>query len=84
MEMNMNLDLLASLKADEKNITFLLTELQQIRNKKENDNDDYEYHNLVKDIWIGCILTLIIVSCVICSCSFFAYHKFQTWKRHCK
>lgn len=85
--MNMNMDLLAGLKTDaaEKNITFLLTEWQRIQAKNDVlKNDEDEYQNLVKDIWIGCILTLIVVSCIICSCSFFAYHKFQTWKRHCK
>ncbi|XP_017467389.1 PREDICTED: uncharacterized protein LOC108359836 [Rhagoletis zephyria] len=35
---------------------------------------------VVSDIWIGVILTLLIVSVIFFICSCFLYHKFQQWK----
>lgn len=39
---------------------------------------------VVSDIWIGVILTLLIVSVIFFICSCFLYHKFQQWKNSCK
>ncbi|XP_014093750.1 protein commissureless 2 homolog [Bactrocera oleae] len=45
----------------------------------------YNHHEteiplVVSDIWIGVILTLLIVSVIFFICSCFLYHKFQEWK----
>ncbi|XP_055854001.1 protein commissureless 2 homolog isoform X2 [Episyrphus balteatus] len=39
-----------------------------------------EYNRVVSDIWIGVILTLLIVTVIFFICSCFLYHKFQQWK----
>lgn len=49
----------------------------------------YNHHEteiplVVSDIWIGVILTLLIVSVLFFICSCFLYHKFQQWKNSCK
>ncbi|EDV98677.1 uncharacterized protein LOC6570862 isoform X1 [Drosophila grimshawi] len=41
-------------------------------------NDD-DFH-VVSDIWIGVILTLLIVFVIFFICACFLYHKFQQWK----
>ncbi|KAK5647083.1 hypothetical protein RI129_005547 [Pyrocoelia pectoralis] len=43
---------------------------------------DPEYEQFLADVWVGIILTLIVLSCVCCMCSCLLYHKFQQWKRH--
>ncbi|XP_044752422.1 uncharacterized protein LOC123312199 [Coccinella septempunctata] len=40
-----------------------------------------EYEQFLADVWIGIILTLMVVICVCCMCSCLLYHKFQQWKR---
>lgn len=40
-----------------------------------------EYEQFLADVWVGIILTLIVLSCVCCMCSCLLYHKFQQWKR---
>ncbi|XP_067613651.1 uncharacterized protein comm3 isoform X1 [Eurosta solidaginis] len=35
---------------------------------------------VISDIWIGVILTLLIVSVIFFICACFVYHKFQQWK----
>lgn len=47
-------------------------------------SNEVEYSRVVSDIWIGVILTLLIVSVVFFICSCFLYHKFQQWKNSCK
>ncbi|XP_037940267.1 protein commissureless 2 homolog [Teleopsis dalmanni] len=42
--------------------------------------DEVEYSRVVSDIWIGVILTLLIVCVIFFICSCFLYHKFQQWK----
>ncbi|XP_075159657.1 comm3 isoform X1 [Haematobia irritans] len=42
--------------------------------------DEAEYSRVVSDIWIGVILTLLIVSVIFFICVCFLYHKFQQWK----
>ncbi|XP_030372214.1 uncharacterized protein LOC115622419 [Scaptodrosophila lebanonensis] len=43
-----------------------------------DDGDDYAH--VVSDIWIGVILTLLIVFVIFFICACFLYHKFQQWK----
>ncbi|KAL9904517.1 uncharacterized protein LOC119644426 [Glossina fuscipes] len=42
--------------------------------------DEVEYSRVVSDIWVGVILTLLIVSVIFLICAGFLYHKFQKWK----
>lgn len=69
-----------------KNFTLLhLNNMQTIDNVKFiGGMTEEEYRTLINDIWIGVILTLIIVSFIICLCSCFVYHKFEMWKLNCK
>ncbi|XP_061394225.1 protein commissureless 2 homolog [Musca vetustissima] len=46
--------------------------------------DEADYSRVVSDIWIGIILTLLIVSVIFFICACFLYHKFQQWKNSCK
>uniref|UniRef100_A0A1I8P959 Uncharacterized protein n=1 Tax=Stomoxys calcitrans TaxID=35570 RepID=A0A1I8P959_STOCA len=46
--------------------------------------EEAEYSRVVSDIWIGVILTLLIVSVIFFICACFLYHKFQQWKNSCK
>lgn len=46
--------------------------------------EEMEYSRVVSDIWIGVILTLLIVSVIFFICACFLYHKFQQWKNSCK
>lgn len=41
---------------------------------------DAEYEAFLTDLWVGILLTLMILSCVCCMCSCLLYHKFQEWK----
>lgn len=40
-----------------------------------------EYEQFLADLWVGIVLTLMVLSCVCCMCSCLLYHKFQQWKR---
>ncbi|XP_053954920.1 protein commissureless 2 [Anastrepha ludens] len=39
-----------------------------------------EYDKFMNEVWIGIVLTLILISMVFCICSCFLYHQFRTWK----
>ncbi|XP_037907745.1 protein commissureless 2 isoform X2 [Hermetia illucens] len=39
-----------------------------------------EYTRAISDIWVGVVLTLLILSTIFFICSCFLYHKFQKWK----
>lgn len=41
-----------------------------------------EYDKFMNEIWIGIVMTLIIISMVFCICSCFLYHQFRQWKRN--
>lgn len=43
--------------------------------------DPVAYEQFLADVWIGIVLTLMVLSCVCCMCSCLLYHKFQQWKR---
>lgn len=65
--------------------TALLTEVQRSKVIESiSTMTEAEYRQLINDIWIGIILSLIVISFLVCFCSCFIYHKFQLWKRHCK
>lgn len=44
--------------------------------------DPVAYEQFLADVWIGIVLTLMVLSCVCCMCSCLLYHKFQQWKRN--
>lgn len=46
--------------------------------------DPVAYEQFLADVWIGIVLTLMVLSCVCCMCSCLLYHKFQQWKRNGK
>lgn len=73
----------------QRNLTALLAELERVQRREvvkltALKHEDDNYQQLIKNIWIGCILALIAVSCVVCSCSCITYHRFRSWKRSCK
>lgn len=43
-----------------------------------------EYDRFVSDMWIGIVLTMVVVFIVFALCFWYMYHKFQQWKRNCK
>ncbi|KAB0797854.1 hypothetical protein PPYR_08847 [Photinus pyralis] len=64
---------------EEKNFSVLLsTEVDKVIAAQT----DPDYEQFLADVWVGIILTLIVLSCVCCMCSCLLYHKFQQWKRH--
>lgn len=77
------------MEAIQRNLTALLAELERVQQREvakltvlEQDDDDYR--QLIKNIWIGCILALISISLTVCMCSCITYHRFRSWKRSCK
>lgn len=48
----------------------------------QRDTSEAEYEQFLTDVWVGVVLTLMVLSCVCCMCSCLLYHKFQQWKRH--
>lgn len=51
-------------------------------NNSNMSNEEYE--QFLADLWVGIILTLMVLSCVCCMCSCLLYHKFQQWKSNGK
>ena len=43
-----------------------------------------DYDKFMNEVWIGVVLTLILISMIFCFCSCFLYHQFRMWKRNCK
>ncbi|XP_030752455.1 protein commissureless 2 homolog [Sitophilus oryzae] len=41
---------------------------------------DPAYQEFLTDVWVGIVLTLMVVSCVCFMCSCLVYHKIQEWK----
>ncbi|XP_017786464.1 PREDICTED: uncharacterized protein LOC108569428 [Nicrophorus vespilloides] len=55
---------------------FIATEFREVA-----QGTDPEYEQFLADVWVGIVLTLMVLSCVCCMCSCLLYHKFQQWKR---
>lgn len=60
-------------------------------NNNNNNNNhhnhgmsDEEYARFVSDMWIGIVLTMLMVFIVFALCFWYMYHKFQQWKQSCK
>lgn len=58
------------------NLTFFLTETEDDVSRIA----DPDYEQFLADVWVGIVLTLMVLSCVCCMCSCLLYHKFQQWK----
>ncbi|XP_066262688.1 protein commissureless 2 homolog [Euwallacea similis] len=41
---------------------------------------DPVYEQFLADVWVGIVLTLMVLSCVCFMCSCLIYHKIQEWK----
>ncbi|XP_037939187.1 protein commissureless 2 [Teleopsis dalmanni] len=41
-----------------------------------------EYDKFMNEVWMGIVLTLILITLVFCVCSCFLYYQFKTWKRN--
>lgn len=61
-----------------------------VTNDHNNNNhhnhgmSDEEYARFVSDMWIGIVLTMLMVFIVFALCFWYMYHKFQQWKQSCK
>lgn len=53
--------------------------VQELETQREMSEAEYE--QFLADVWVGVVLTLMVLSCVCCMCSCLLYHKFQQWKR---
>lgn len=72
---NMDLDFAPNhLIMDSRNYNSAMDELQK----------QLEYDKFMNEVWIGIVLTLILISMIFCFCSCFLYHQFRMWKRNCK
>lgn len=67
------------------NYTVLVTETQGTMDGTASTGtstqEAEQYEQLLADVWVGVVLTLMVLSCVCCMCSCLLYHKFQQWKR---
>ncbi|XP_022919161.1 protein commissureless 2 homolog [Onthophagus taurus] len=61
-----------------KNYTFFFDFYDELPSAHETDP---EYEQFLADVWVGIVLTLMVLCCVCCMCSCLLYHKFQQWKR---
>lgn len=60
---------------------FLLKPLKPLPNGGAELNIvDPEYEQFLADVWVGIVLTLMVLSCVCFMCTCLIYHKFQQWK----
>lgn len=61
-----------------KNFSYLINDFYDEETSSEIDP---EYEQFLADVWVGIVLTLMVLCCVCCMCSCLLYHKFQQWKR---
>ncbi|XP_048507679.1 uncharacterized protein LOC105686764 [Athalia rosae] len=54
--------------------------VQELETQREMSEAEYE--QFLADVWVGVVLTLMVLSCICCMCSCLLYHKFQQWKLH--
>ncbi|CAG9862742.1 unnamed protein product [Phyllotreta striolata] len=67
------------LNSVEFNLTKIFIEPSEFDGPKLNVSDQ-EYEQFLADVWVGIVLTLMVLSCVCFMCSCLIYHKFQQWK----
>lgn len=61
-----------------KNFSYLINDFYD---EEPSTEIDPEYEQFLADVWVGIVLTLMVLCCVCCMCSCLLYHKFQQWKR---
>lgn len=64
-------------------IKSLIGELNSEMNKDyghPQSFSDPNYERFIGDVWVGIVLTLMILSTIFCMCSCYLYHKFRQWK----
>lgn len=66
------------------NLTLLVAEVDDVAVVREAGTrykEQEQYDRFLADVWVGIVLTLMVLSCVCCVCSCLLYHRFQQWKR---
>lgn len=65
------------------NLTLLVREVDDVAVVPDTGARyrEEEYERFLADVWVGVVLTLMVLSCVCCVCSCLLYHRFQQWKR---
>lgn len=66
------------IEALKKNFSYLINDFYD---EEPITDIDPEYEQFLADVWVGIVLTLMVLCCVCCMCSCLLYHKFQQWKR---
>ncbi|KRT79729.1 hypothetical protein AMK59_8722 [Oryctes borbonicus] len=61
-----------------RNFSYLINDFYD---EEPSSGIDPEYEQFLADVWVGIVLTLMVLCCVCCMCSCLLYHKFQQWKR---
>lgn len=66
------------------NVTVLLSGMDDLDFNQLTQHLDYntevDYNRFMGDVWVGIVLTLMIVTSIFCMCACFLYHKFRQWK----
>jgi len=72
------------MNSEHRNLTLLVAELEDVAVVPDTGTryrDQEQYERFLADVWVGVVLTLMVLSCVCCVCSCLLYHRFQQWKR---
>lgn len=67
----------AELESLAQNLTLLVTEIEETMVRGEPEDEE----QLITDVWVGIVLTLLVLSCAASMCACMLYHRFQLWKR---
>lgn len=67
---------------DLSNVTVLLRGMDDLdfHQLTQQYSTEVEYSRFMGDVWVGIVLTLMIVTSIFCMCACFLYHKFRQWK----
>lgn len=73
------------MNSEHHNFTLLVTEVDDVAVVPDTETryrEQEQYERFLADVWVGVVLTLMVLSCVCCVCSCLLYHRFQQWKRN--
>lgn len=79
-----NRTLAVTMNSGHHNLTVLVAEVDDVAVVPDTGTryrEQEQYERFLADIWVGVVLTLMVLSCVCCVCSCLLYHRFQQWKR---
>ena len=79
-----NRTLAGTMNSEHHNLTFLVAEVDDVAVVPDTGTryrEQEKYERFLADVWVGVVLTLMVLSCVCCVCSCLLYHRFQQWKR---